>query len=622
MIEKSFEVTREEFERVFIQAPVPKLQKARKNQDPQAFDYQFMEALQKYNLVRPVSDQFGRVWATFQEDAFFLKQEFRTIMSLYEAMVTFFEDARSQLNGRLIVLETGYNVIQQLNTIASKFCANLFLNQNKDQESLHLGKAIFKFFIFLQNECYILNGRKLSTPDLIVELGDMCMHISKILMIHLDQADESGKYISWFKKLIDHYSSVGAIYHKSLHLIFYYCLKIKLEIHEDNLQQTVIYGLKAAYQHELSFEKSAVPCNAFVSVCRKLMMQFFIKNRLKEGLIWANLALNATLNFEQFQNKVCAGLIDFPVVPPKENIQNGQKDIAYLKIVISQKKGQLFEINTNLIKDIFKTKNKIINIKLPVDKSNQFKYLDIAFEEDIHLKLLNKQLHAFNIFSSFDNQIIRIYGIVNMDLDAFSMAIDKWQVGVNRINELKTIEEKMTGQSPIQVEPVSYSPSNQIAESNLERFVPKIKTDQERASNLTTQTAFPGKTNTIIGWGSDFPAYDKNQKDNKVYKLIGSTAVRQFLFIKPELHAALLKINPLAAKNLVNICERRKAISKSQGNKGALIVNGKAELKDCTKDYRFFGQTAARTTQNGKTYELVIIDQYKESHGSKAPVRF
>ncbi len=96
--------------------------------------------------------------------------------------------------------------------------------------------------------------------------------------------------------------------------------------------------------------------------------------------------------------------------------------------------------------------------------------------------------------------------------------------------------------------------------------------------------------------------------------MVGSSAVRQYLYIDQDFYNWLLDENPLAAKNLTSMCDRRKVINKSKGRKGILIAHDKVKVKDCTKDYRFFGRAVASTRLNDKTYNLSVVNGYKSNH--------
>lgn len=86
---------------------------------------------------------------------------------------------------------------------------------------------------------------------------------------------------------------------------------------------------------------------------------------------------------------------------------------------------------------------------------------------------------------------------------------------------------------------------------------------------------------------------------------------------------SIFSLNPIAAKNLLQICERGKQIGDSRGDKGILVTGDKVKAKDSSKPYRFFGRVVATMKDDKQKIRILIeLNGWTENHKQKAPEIF
>jgi hypothetical protein len=396
----------------------------------------------------------------------------------------------------------------------------------------------------------------------------------------------------------------------------------KLAFEDNDFINAKKFGFKAVDQDDLATEKDLIPSYGFIDLCYTFMMSMCSRNESAQGVFWAKLGKKCCKKIIQYYEEHELGIRECEISLAKEQKSTSEHKITIFNIIISQTRVKIFNKNIELIINAFDNENVAAEIKENIKEKNTF--LQIKLKNSDYIFLLVKNLWKNNIICSFDNQNegILIHNPIYINVHALSVALKNWKNEVSTKLEIKMAPDSASQTSFISVQPVVQQVNLPlVAEKPEAKLISEIKISNKEKnksedSSIIHEEKTHKKPNKLIDWGKNYPRYEKNSSNNHVFKLYGSTIVRHYLFIKPELYEALNQY-PLIVKNLEGICERGKVLNKSKNGKGIVVKGDRVKIKDSSKDYRFYGNVVASTTKDNKTYKLVSINSYTLTHKQK-----
>ena len=565
-------------------------------------------------------------------------------------------------NQKVLLLEKNINIcIEYFVKKFSDFIVNLVLMGNVEQTKLTkiIQISILDTILFLQDNCQVVNGLKLQSKDWKDDIDNGYLVLAA-LCLDLDELDNARDYLVKCKQAMNNLLD-DAIRMKAHYWQAFYFLKTKLAFKEGNFFAIKKYLLIGQSEIEKSTSPQIINSQQ-LGFYKEIMLKKWLEADYPEALFWAKaLKFGHKKNLEIYNHSY-----NESVAKVKQLIENNVGKIKELEDEINRIKDEIKKTKDeiNRTKDyIHKIKTKIFKDKLVL--LNAFSMADIEFIGDITvinnkksfavtMKVLNESVTALykllklnNVLCAYVDGTILLTNLVYANVKKIKYSLIEWQ----NFTERKAIEREKNQSPPLSQNIYSHTAyeSECVAETksnadlvmqpgskiNLASKEPKKKLTETKISNKNNTniseaniTEVSVKTKVIIKWNDDLPIYDENNLDKEVYKIHG-LALNHYCFIKSALFDDVCENNPLAAQDLLNMCEYAKAIGNSQKAKGFIIKpNGieegnetfDAKLKNSSKDYRFFGHIVAATkTENGKTCQLLAIDSWQETH--KSPVK-
>ncbi len=632
VIDKTFDET---FEEIFtIQKNISKLKHAIKKQNLQNFRSQLFDFIAKKKIA--LRDGGFLHGITFDS----LFQDVARPTLVFNELLRFLKEAKSKRKEPLILEKDIRNILVACELeglmVRTKLSKAMLYEEGK-----RLGEAMLKYFIFLQTQCYMIENRKLKDVDnIIYNIGEHCVYLARI-SLRLNDIDTSKKYFQWLKRIIKIYPQIGVI-EKTEHLREYYEGMAYLAILDNDYTQAKEYALTAVDHDDFIDEKHSQLGKPYqlnlrvVELCEMFMRKTFVQNELDQTLFWAKLAKNGCEKIIKFREekiiyKNCCVVTGEEDLKAKLEIRKeyGKKK-DFFEVAISQTKPKILNKNIDLITQAFNDEkiNAQFKINYVKDGNKMYPVLNIKLEDCDSIFLLLKALKANNIICSNDkkNQAINIYDLHYIDTKALLRALKNCKNEISRNLEIKLTSDALYQAPLIPVQKILPENNTILEETADEKPVSKNKL-KKKVENRPEQTPNTleqkpkTKPNKTIDWGEGYPIYEKNSANCHFFKLRGPTAIRHYLYIKPELYEEISQKNPLMARNLLRICDRGKVINKSQGKKGIIVreqEQEKVKIKDSSKDYRFFGDVVRSIKmKDDKTYTLVEINSYKLTHKQK-----
>ncbi len=638
----------EMFEDLFTpQKNFPKLKHTtRKNL--KAFYVQLLASLDKEKIVLRDGDSFHKI--TFDP---LLQQDVTKPTLVFNELVRLLIDAKNEQKEEApLIIDKDIGTIFTHCQIEGLRVGKELLKAKRYEERKKLEEAMLKFVIFWQTQCCRIENRKLKDVNQTSSIGESCIVLVRIsLQLENKDKDTAKKNLQWLKRIIKIYPQDFRI-EKIEHLREYYIGMATLAILDNDYTQAKEYVLKAVDYDDFIEEKHSQfgrpyrPNQGLIDLCEAVMKEMFKQNELNQALFWAKLEKKGCEKIFKFRDEPIplSRKYSFVVLEGDPEVKSKLKQsstnrIKFLKIIIDQTKSKILIKNVGLIKQAFNDEK--INAQFKTndvkDDKKAYSVLNIKLEDCDSIFLLLKALKANNIICSNDKkkQAISIYDLHHIDTKALLRALQNWKNQVSRNLEIeKPIYDTFCQEPFIPVQKILSGNSENITileETADEKPVSKNKLEKqvenrpEQTPNTLEQKPKKKPNKTVI-WGEGYPIYEKNSPDCRFFKLRGPTAIRHYLYIKPELYEEISHQDPLMARNLLRICERGKVINNSKGNKGIIFTEQeqeKVKIKDPRKDYRFFGDVVRSTKQkDGKTYTLVEINAYTQTHKQKIATKF
>lgn len=185
--------------------------------------------------------------------------------------------------------------------------------------------------------------------------------------------------------------------------------------------------------------------------------------------------------------------------------------------------------------------------------------------------------------------------------------------------EIKSHENKVNEKQSSKIEIMDVAE----AESQISTMTANFAKVKLQAPNLAMEKPQAKKTEKLVQFKSGIPFQSNaTSREGAFYKLWSKTGAHQYVKIGKKVyeHISQVEDSDLIKKNLESMCETGKVLLSSKGNKGFICISDdKIKLKDCSKDYRFFGNVIERFKDDkGKEHTLYELDEYRPRHKDKA----
>lgn len=543
----------------------------------------------------------------------------------------------------ILLLEQNIHfVIQDIINEYNKLVTSLLLYGNIEQKTLAkvIAIGILETILFLDGNCQVINNNKLEAIDWRNDIENAYFELVN-LCLDLEELDNTKSYLVKCKQAINELPD-DVPGRKPCYWQGFYFVKSKLAIKENNFFAAKKYLLIA--QSEMEKDIFPLPVSTQqLAFCKEIMLKNWLKGSYSEALFWAKaLKFGHTKNFEIYSKWHREGNNLQFSTDNLGGMNEANEQIKHAKDYIHKIKSKIFTDKLALLNSFAITEIEFIaNADATANKKDYSITIKVS---NGAVTTLHKSLRLNKILCAYTEGAIRLTNLVYANVKKIELSLIEWQNNTERKEiEKKKIQNASLSQvihsnEAYESEGVTETKSNTniviqpelktnsaIKENKIKLNESKINNNNNTNIPEANKTGASFKTRLMIKWHEDFPVYDENNSNGEVYKIHG-LALNHYCFIRSALLEDICENNPLAAQDLLNMCEYAKAIGNSQKAKGFIIKpngikEGKetfdAKLKNSSKDYRFFGHIISATkTEDGKTCQLLAIDSWQETHKS------
>lgn len=363
----------------------------------------------------------------------------------------------------------------------------------------------------------------------------------------------------------------------------------------------------------LSHDKALFLSTDVISVCNKLVQNYYRENNFREALFWIQLGMEIIEISE----------VSLVKVPDKGSVfslydgfsDDSRKALAsdkkFFEVAREQAQKKLREQYRKLLADLMSSVDNKFHIEVNDEGKSVIK-LTIGMD---YIDRLASNFVKCQIVCSADKQAftVIIYDLFDVKFALFERIIRGWLFDVDIEMRMHEARKKLDEAEIIHDMPVAYKATPLMVEDVKATNKDVKKSKEEKEEKVPAEGSVAAGDSKRIDWGGDYPVYSTDSE--QVFKLYGLTAHNQYLFINHSFFSRLNTEDPAAARNLVSICERGKVINDSQGAKGIIFLDGEhVKVKDASKPYRFFGSVVATTRHKEKTCQLIEVRSWERDH--------
>lgn len=592
---------------------------------------------------------------SIHEDPSFSQSHHYRLSLIIVAILAFFKSRHDNKTEKTIVLlpET-YNLILMILQIY-EVKAQAIIDPKYQN---HCYELLFDIYVELLNNCQTLNHKNKPTPINVLAPSEiLCLRLQHYYNNSYEAFSRPGKCEEFLKKskLISQKSANN----RANILVNYYLLKVRKPFHNKDVAKIINYFRKVIAIHDgderfgINIEENVI------TTIRNIAKEKLYEGRYEEALNCIELSKECAEIKLSFYDKASKKRLSNPelyasLLKSMKTDQPGLQKAHESVIEMVKRENKYYETIVGLIR---KKKMELLSALTESNKAYLSEASSIANEDSFETKIvmtdnnqyrsLYRELKAVRIPCQIDGNVITLDDILTLNVEKLNLALNKWTEGMellhSRLQHAKLFENSVitaltaeSNEKPNQPVREDRTQLDFKGEAEKEGTVAAYKNNlspkrnskwrekENREENLscgdTTDSAVE-KHDKIIAWSDDYPAYRRADTDCEVHKLYGFPSKHSYVFINKELLKFLRVNDKFAAKNLETMCARGKVLGNSRGKKGFILNDENAKVKDCTKDYRFFGKKTKLATHNQKTYSLFEINGYSARHKDE-PIYF